>query len=100
MRGSFANPPPGTPLDADCSYVDAGKLRKGVCIANEDVLKSDGVVALARKNFRVGVVVPEVVERLDLVADSGKARRWVWWWVGDAEVEGAVEGWKGVETWP
>ena len=100
MRGSFANPPPAAPLDVDCSYMGVGKLRKGVRVADEDVLKSDGVEALARRNFRVGVVVPEVVERLDLAADDSKARRWVWWWVGDAEVEGAVEGWKGVETWP
>jgi hypothetical protein len=35
-------------------------------------------------NFRVGVVVPEVVERVDLKADEGMSRRW-----------GLVVGWRG-----
>jgi pyridoxamine 5'-phosphate oxidase len=107
MRGGFANPPPGTPLGVDLSRLgdESGggdKLRKGIIVSNEDVLNPDGVEALARKNFRVGVVVPDMVERVDLGLDDRKSRRWVWWWVGegvDAE-GGVVEGWKGVETWP
>ncbi|KAF8246170.1 hypothetical protein K440DRAFT_371945 [Wilcoxina mikolae CBS 423.85] len=74
MRGGFANPPPGTPLEVDLSRLgeESGggdKLRKGVVVSNEDVLKPDGIEALARRNFRVGVVVPDM-------------------------------GWRGVETWP
>ncbi|PUU82102.1 pyridoxamine 5'-phosphate oxidase-domain-containing protein [Tuber borchii] len=72
LRGSFANPPPGTPV----SLGDNGSVVK----------------AAARRNFRVGVVVPEVVERLDLKEDDAKARRWVYW-IEDGK-------WKVQETWP
>ncbi|PWW76562.1 hypothetical protein C7212DRAFT_319857 [Tuber magnatum] len=56
LRGSFANPPPGTPV----SLGDNGGAIKGVKIQNEEVMSEDGTVAVARRNFRVGVVVPEV----------------------------------------
>ncbi|KAG0633285.1 pyridoxamine 5'-phosphate oxidase-domain-containing protein [Tuber brumale] len=88
LRGSFANPPPGTPV----SLGGDGDVVKGARIQNEDVMKEDGIAAVARKNFRVGVVVPEVVERLDLKEDDAKARRWVYW-IEDGK-------WKVQETWP
>ncbi|CUS15868.1 unnamed protein product [Tuber aestivum] len=88
LRGSFANPPPGTPV----SLGDNGGAVKGANIQNDDVMNEDGIAAVARRNFRVGVVVPEVVERLDLKEDDAKARRWVYW-IEDGE-------WKAQETWP
>ncbi|KAL7269470.1 hypothetical protein RUND412_007865 [Rhizina undulata] len=110
MRGSFANPPPGAPLDVPLESlpdektgaVEGVRLVKGRKVPNEDVLREDGVAAVARRSFRVGVIVPEVVERVDLLEDDGRARRWVWWWTGDLAGKGkdAVAGWKGTETWP
>lgn len=104
MRGSFANPPPGTPLSVPLDSLPVGKsggpgLEKGKPVSNEEVLSTEGHAARARANFRVGVVVPEVVERVDLNADEKRARRWVWWRV-DGQGEGIEAGWKGVETWP
>jgi pyridoxamine 5'-phosphate oxidase len=93
MRGSFANPPPGVPLE------QKSEGRKGVQVENQDVLNMGGEAETARKNFRLGVVVPEVVERVDLREDSGKSRRWVWWWVGEGKGENE-SGWEGTETWP
>ena len=103
MRGSFANPPPGTPLDVDLGSLGpesggGAKLRKGVVVSDEKVLANEGIEMLARRNFRVGVVVPEMVERVDL-GSEGEARRWVYWWVGGTG-EGIEAGWKGTETWP
>jgi pyridoxamine 5'-phosphate oxidase len=46
------------------------------------------------------VIVPEVVERLDLAEDEGRARRWVYSKVGGEDAEGVVAGWKVEETWP
>jgi len=88
LRGSFANPPPGTPV----SPGDNEGVVKGAKIQNEDVMNKDGIAAAARRNFRVGVVVPEIVERLDLKEDDAKARRWVYW-IEDGK-------WKVQETWP
>ncbi|RPB04165.1 hypothetical protein L873DRAFT_1799627 [Choiromyces venosus 120613-1] len=88
LRGSFANPPPGTPV----SLSDDGGVIKGAKIQDEDVMNEDGIAAVARRNFRVGVIVPEIVERLDLEEDDAKARRWVYW-IEDGE-------WKVQETWP
>jgi len=88
LRGSLANPPPGTPV----SPGDNEGVVKGAKIQNEDVMNKDGIAAAARRNFRVGVVVPEIVERLDLKEDDAKARRWVYW-IEDGK-------WKVQETWP
>jgi len=96
MRGSFANPPPGAPLGND-----VGKLVKGGKVEDRYVLADQGTAKVARGNFRVGVVVPNVVERVDLTADEGQARRWVWWWVGeDAKADGVQRGWRECETYP
>lgn len=108
LRGSFANPPPGTPLGIPLSEICEKKsgggdvLVKGSKINNENVMDKDGLAAIARRNMRVGVIIPEVVERLDLAEDDQKARRWVWWKVGEEEKdgEGVVGGWKMEETWP
>lgn len=100
LRGSFANPPPGT-LVGERGLGGEG-LVKGRKVGNENVLDEVGVAAVARRNMRVGVVVPEVVERLDLAEDDGKARRWVWWRVKeeDKDKEGVENGWRMEETWP
>lgn len=108
LRGSFANPPPGTPLGIPLSEIPerksggGGNLVKGSKISNENVMDKEGLAAIARRNMRVGVIVPEVVERLDLAEDDGKARRWVWWRVGEEEknLEEEVNGWRMEETWP
>lgn len=108
LRGSFANPPPGAamgiPPSDMCVEKSGGgdRLVKGNKIGNEDVMSMDGLAAIARRNMRVGVIIPEIVERLDLADDDGKARRWVWSRVGEGEgeVEGVEEGWKVEETWP
>lgn len=109
LRGSFANPPPGTPLSTPlsemCGAKSGGGLVKGNKISNDDVMATDGLAAIARRNMRVGVIIPEFVERLDLAEDDGKARRWVWSKVGEEEgdvegVEGMEDGWRMEETWP
>ncbi|CCX32332.1 Similar to Uncharacterized protein YGR017W; acc. no. P53210 [Pyronema omphalodes CBS 100304] len=105
MRGSFSNPPPGTPVNVDLSQLENNtgggeQLKKGTNVKNEDVLKMGGPEEIARRNMRVGVVVPEVVERVDLAADDKTARRWVWWFVGEQEGEGVKDGWKEIETFP
>lgn len=103
LRGSFANPPPGTPLGASLPEMCGGDgLVKGNKISNDDVMAMDGLAVIARRNMRVGVIIPEFVERLDLAEDDGKARRWVWSKVGEEEgdVEGMEDGWKMEETWP
>jgi len=96
MRGSFANPPPGAPLGCE-----VGGLVMGGTVENREVLAEHGIAKIARDNFRVGVIVPDVVERVDLAAAGGCARRWVWWWVGeDGEGENINAGWRGCETYP
>lgn len=90
MKGSFKNPPPGQPIrDGAGSGEQLGQ--------QADDLQEDH---LARKNFRVAVITPEEVERLDL-SDPAKHRRWIWTLAGPAqEQEAASSEWKMVETWP
>ncbi|KAI5805183.1 pyridoxamine 5'-phosphate oxidase-domain-containing protein [Geopyxis carbonaria] len=90
MRGSFANPPPGVPLEEWPSGKDG--LVKGRKVENAELLKRGEVETIALRNFRLGVMVPEIVERVDLNADGKTARRWVWWRVNG--------GWEERETWP
>ncbi|KAF4587504.1 hypothetical protein GQ602_004197 [Ophiocordyceps camponoti-floridani] len=80
MRGSFRNPPPGTPLDQMPEPLGQGQMIDGV---------DDGV---ARANFRVIVIVPDEIDRLDL-SDPKQGRRWNYR-VGD---DGS---WKVTELWP
>lgn len=80
MRGSFRNPPPGTPRDSK----PAEGLGPGQKV--EDL--NDGI---ARENFRVVVIVPEEVDRVDLT-DPADGKRWNYKLVGDE--------WEETELWP
>ena len=54
----------------------------------------------ARKNFRVGVILPEIVDRVDLLQRGGAGRRWVYKLeVGDDGKQGS-ERWIEREVWP
>ncbi|PNY25422.1 Uncharacterized protein TCAP_04638 [Tolypocladium capitatum] len=84
MRGTFRNPPPGTPL----SQRPGQGLGLGQTV--DDV--EDEV---SRRNFRVVVMVPEEVDRVDL-SDPERGRRWNYTFVGtDNEGE-----WTVAELWP
>ncbi|RYP64755.1 hypothetical protein DL771_008609 [Monosporascus sp. 5C6A] len=93
MRGSFRGPPPGRPVDDG----DEG-LRLGQEL--EDLHDE-----VARRNFRVVVIVPEQVDRADL-SDPKRGRRWLYTFVGAGRREprrpgGVVDGgWEKVEVWP
>ncbi|KAI1465877.1 pyridoxamine 5'-phosphate oxidase-domain-containing protein [Daldinia caldariorum] len=95
MRGSFRNPPPGTPVAAP---VGDDRLRLGQRV-------TDLGDEVARANFRVVVIVPEGVDRTDL-RDPERGRRWLYTYVGGGKSEstapgGVVEdGWEEVEVWP
>ncbi|KAK4231254.1 hypothetical protein QBC38DRAFT_241341 [Podospora fimiseda] len=92
MRGSFKGPAAGTPIaDGD------GGLKLGEKV--EDL--EDEV---ARKNFRVVVIVPEEVDQVLL---EEIPRRWLYVWRGEGKEAGfnggeIVEksGWEKVEVWP
>ena len=83
MLGSFKNPPPGRPRSEQPSDP---ALKPGQKL-------TDLHDAVARKNFRVVVVRPTEVERLDLT-DYEKPQRWSW-----TLVDGGSQ-WKEVELWP
>ncbi|KAL2349754.1 pyridoxamine 5'-phosphate oxidase-domain-containing protein [Cryomyces antarcticus] len=83
LRGSFRAPPPGQPTSEP---YDDKELQLGSKV--EDL--NDPV---ARKNFRVMVIKPEQVEKLDL-SDPVKARRQKYTFV-DSSAE-----WKHEECWP
>ena len=84
MRGSFRNPPPGTPVKGEPD--EEHKLGQKV----GDL--EDGV---ARANFRVVVIMPDEVESVDL-SDPATARRKRYTFVeGDGKGE-----WKEEELWP
>ncbi|RYP90592.1 hypothetical protein DL770_003259 [Monosporascus sp. CRB-9-2] len=93
MRGSFRGPPPGRPVDDG----DDG-LRLGQEL--EDLHDE-----IARRNFRVVVIVPEQVDRADLSAPK-RGRRWLYTFVGAGRREprrpgGVVDGeWEKIEVWP
>lgn len=95
MRGSFKNPSPGTPR--------ANKPGPGEGLGQKvgDELLEDEV---ARKNFRVVVIVPEEVDLCDL-SDPEDPRRWLYTFVGTgaktSKPGGVIEGeWEKVEVWP
>jgi pyridoxamine 5'-phosphate oxidase len=94
MRGSFKNPPPGQPVSLP---VDDG-LKLGQKV-------TDLADEIARRNFRVVVIVPEEVDRCDL-SDPARGRRWIYRFVGSyggetLSSDGHIEdGWEKVETWP
>lgn len=83
--GSFKNPPPGQPT----SKAYDQKLGLGS--------KVDGLDdEVARKNFRVVVIVPDSVEQTDL-SDPDKARRYRHTFDESNKANG---GWTTEELWP
>ncbi|PSR78544.1 pyridoxamine 5'-phosphate oxidase-domain-containing protein [Coniella lustricola] len=95
MRGSFKNPSPGTPR------ANAPKAGEGLGQKVGDELLEDEI---ARRNFRVVVIVPEEVDLVNL-KDPADQRRWLYTYVGEgaqASKPGAkIEGeWEVVELWP
>ncbi|KAK7743165.1 hypothetical protein SLS53_004250 [Cytospora paraplurivora] len=96
MRGGFKNPPPGTPRSI------APGPGEGVGQTVGDELLEDEV---ARRNFRVVVIVPDEVDLVDL-SDRADQRRWLYTYLGPAAVEATkpggevVAGWEKVELWP
>lgn len=86
MRGTFRNPPPGTPR----SRLPASGEGLGLGQSVDDV--DDEV---ARRNFRVVVIVPDEVDRVDL-SDPQQGQRWNYRFEGEP---GEGE-WKVTETWP
>ncbi|KAI0898542.1 pyridoxamine 5'-phosphate oxidase-domain-containing protein [Annulohypoxylon nitens] len=95
MRGTFRNPPPGTPVALPVRDERLGLGQKVEDLEDE----------VARSNFRVVVVVPVEVDRADL-SDPERARRWMYTFVGGGKTEsttrgGSIEdGWEKVEVWP
>ncbi|KAI1394072.1 pyridoxamine 5'-phosphate oxidase-domain-containing protein [Hypoxylon trugodes] len=94
MRGSFRNPPPSVPVALP---VDDERLKLGqkVTDLNDEV---------ARSNYRVVVIVPEELDRVDL-SNQERARRWVYTYAGEEQQPqkpgGVIEdGWEKVEVWP
>lgn len=79
MRGSFKNPPPGTPK----------KPEDGDDQLGQEV--TDLEDKAARANFRVVVIVPDEVDQTDL-SDPKAPRRWIYRRAGD--------GWEKTEIWP
>ncbi|KKY33125.1 putative zn 2cys6 transcription factor [Diaporthe ampelina] len=95
MRGSFKNPPPGTPRAEEPGPGEGLGQKVG------DELLGDEV---ARRNFRVVVIVPEEVDTWD-GKDPDNQRRWVYTFVGPgakATKAGGqvIDGWEKVEVWP
>ena len=54
----------------------------------------------ARRNFRVGVILPEIVDRLDLSERGGAGKRWVHRLEGDGDGKKEPERWIETEVWP
>lgn len=95
MRGSFKNPPPGTPRAKEPGPGEGLGQKVG------DELLGDEV---ARRNFRVVVIVPEEVDTWD-GKDPDNQRRYVYTFVGpDAKATApggeVIGGWEKVEVWP
>lgn len=96
MRGGFKNPAPGTPRSV------APGPGEGLGQTVGDELLDDEV---ARRNFRVVVVVPDEVDLVDL-SDRADQRRWLYTYLGPAAAEATkpggevIDGWEKVELWP
>ncbi|TQS31639.1 hypothetical protein Golomagni_08073 [Golovinomyces magnicellulatus] len=84
MRGTFRNPPPGTPL--------TDKVGDGLGLGQKVTDLEDGI---ARRNFRVVIIVPEQVDLVDL-SDPSRHRRW------QHKLVTANNGrsWESTEMWP
>ncbi|CAG8232919.1 unnamed protein product [Penicillium salamii] len=85
-RGSFRNPPPGQPKHLNPSNSEL-KLGQKVTDLHDPV---------ARANFRVVVIKPEEVERLDLT-DQDNGKRWNWKIIGSNDTSTC---WNETEVWP
>ncbi|MCJ1417250.1 hypothetical protein MMC32_003592 [Xylographa parallela] len=89
MRGSWKNPPPGTPADKEPD--EEHKLGQKVTDLNDKI---------ARSNFRVVVIKPSEVEMTDL-SDPEKARRHRYTFVSEKGDDGEMVGkWTDEELWP
>ncbi|KAL9126617.1 MAG: hypothetical protein Q9217_004355 [Psora testacea] len=90
MRGSWRNPPPGTPTHNQ-------PPPKGHELGQKVTDLEDPI---ARENFRVVIIKPDEVEQLD-ISDPAKARRLLYTFVVNEEEgkEGTGE-WKVEELWP
>lgn len=86
IKGSFKAPPPGKPVTT--SY-DSQNLQLG---AKVDDLQDP----IARKHFRLVIIVPDSVEQTDL-SDPAKARRFRYTF---DESTSANAGWRTEELWP
>ncbi|KAJ5496412.1 hypothetical protein N7463_008399 [Penicillium fimorum] len=84
-RGSFRNPPPGQPRSSTPSKLDL-KMGQKVLDLHDPV---------ARANFRVVVIRPEQVERLDL-SDQEDGKRWNWTLIDGND----GSQWDEIEVWP
>jgi hypothetical protein len=84
MRGSFRNPPPGQPRSE--------KPEEGLGLGQKVEDLNDKV---ARSNFRVLIIVPDEVDRVDL-SDPKNHKRWNYKLVGSD----GVSSWKTTELWP
>lgn len=93
MRGTFRGPPSGQPI--------AIPAEEGQELGQEvDDLEDE----VARKNFRVMVIVPDEVDQVDL-SDQKRPRRWLYTYRGRSwqskEAGGEVIGeWEKVEVFP
>ncbi|CAG8216699.1 unnamed protein product [Penicillium olsonii] len=85
-RGSFRNPPPGQPRNSNPSNSDLNLGQKITDLQDP----------AARANFRVVVIKPEEVERLDLT-DQENGRRWNW---KIASTQDTTSQWNETELWP
>ncbi|RMZ72518.1 pyridoxamine 5 -phosphate oxidase-domain-containing [Pyrenophora seminiperda CCB06] len=83
IKGSFKNPPPGQPVSQP--YDD-----KNLALGSKATDLHDPI---ARKNFRLVVIVPDSVEQTDL-SDPEKARRYLYTFGESAA------GWRTEELWP
>lgn len=86
IRGSFRAPPPGQSVKQPYNDID---LQLGTQVKD---LKDP----IARKNFRVIIIVPDSVEQVDL-RDPAKARRYRYTFDENNRASG---GWRTEELWP
>lgn len=93
MRGTFRSPPPGQPVGLPAA------LGLGLGQTVEDL--DDQV---ARRNFRVVVIVPDEVDQVDL-SDQKNPKRWLYSFRGAANNPTQPGGqpvaeWESIEVWP
>ena len=90
IQGTFKNPPPGQPR----SQVPKDPVFQ---LGQEVTDLHDSV---ARGNFRVVIIIPEEVERVDL-SNIDNARRWKWTLTDDeVGTDSSQPRWVETELWP